>query len=789
MHILLLEDNSNDANLTQIGLERLIHGCKVEICPTLKHAKEILSKDFHFDIALLDMQLPDGTGLDMLMEIRLSGLKLPVIMITGSGNEEIATTVLKAGADDYVIKRQGYIETLPSVIGFAIKSHHQKNQELKEVIDVLYIEHHSTDIDLTLRHMKQFAPYIRINFVSTAEEALNFLGSQENKTLKYKVLLLDYHLPGINALEFIKIVRQEKKIAIPIILVSGQGNEDVAIQALKLGANDYIVKRENYLYRLPSAIQNAYQHFELINKQAELTLSESKYRLLADNSGDVIFLLDKDLNYKYVSPAVRNLRGFEPDEVIGHNIIETLTTESYERALKTLNEILTAHENKNAPIQKIIELELLRKDGTTVWTEVKISVSIEDKKNVTGILGVTRDITEKKKEYEKLVAAKEHAEESDRLKSAFLANMSHEIRTPMNGILGFSELLKKPELTGEQQQVYIKIIEKSGARMLNIINDIIDISKIESGQMKVSFSETNVNEQIEFVFNLFKTEAEQKKLQLSYQNFLPDKEAIILSDREKIYAILINLVKNAIKFTKSGFIEFGYFIDTKIKNNSRNVSDIEFYVKDSGIGIPKNRQEAIFERFIQADIADIMAHQGAGLGLSIAKAYVEMLGGKIRVESEEDKGSIFHFTLPCKQVSKEINWTKKEVLTSTNKTKVKKLKILIVEDDEESTILINIALKSLSDDIITSNNGEEAVEICRMHPDIDLILMDIKLPLINGYEATRLIRLFNTKVIIIAQTAYALAGDREKSIDAGCNDYISKPIIRNQLIKLIENYF
>ncbi len=236
-----------------------------------------------------------------------------------------------------------------------------------------------------------------------------------------------------------------------------------------------------------------------------------------------------------------------------------------------------------------------------------------------------------------LVNAKEHAEESDRLKSAFLANMSHEIRTPMNGILGFSELLKEPDLTGEQQQEYILMIEKSGARMLNIINDIIDISKIEAGLMKLDIRESNINEQIEYIYTFFKPEVEAKGMKLAFKNNLPAKEAFIKTDREKLYAILTNLVKNAIKYTNKGSIEFGYF---------KKVEMIEFYFKDTGIGIPKDRQEAIFERFIQADIADKQARQGAGLGLSITKAYIEMLGGKIWVESQDGIGSTFYFTLP-----------------------------------------------------------------------------------------------------------------------------------------------
>jgi len=246
-------------------------------------------------------------------------------------------------------------------------------------------------------------------------------------------------------------------------------------------------------------------------------------------------------------------------------------------------------------------------------------------------------------EREELIAAKEKAEESDRLKTAFLANVSHEIRTPMNGILGFAEILKEPDLTSEQQQEYLGIIEKSGARMLNIINDIVDLSKIESGQMLVSLSETNVNEQLNFVYRFFEPEAEQKGLKLLMQNSLSLSEAIIRTDREKLYAILTNLVKNAIKYTPLGSIEFGcHVVETRLA-----LSLLQFYVKVTGIGIPKDRQEAIFERFIQSDISKKDAYQGAGLGLAISKAYVKKLGGKLWVESEEGKGSRFYFTIPC----------------------------------------------------------------------------------------------------------------------------------------------
>ena len=402
------------------------------------------------------------------------------------------------------------------------------------------------------------------------------------------------------------------------------------------------------------------------------------------------------------------------------------------------------------------------------------------------------DITQRKKAEQDLIKAKEKAEENDRLKSAFLANMSHEIRTPMNGILGFTELLKKPELTGESQQKYISMIEKGGVRMLNIINDIINISKVESGQMDVSITETNVNEQIEYIYTFFKPEVKRKGMQISFHNSLPAKEAVIKSDREKIYAILTNLVKNAIMYSDSGAIEMGYNlkpVNKLVENEDGEPVELEFFVKDTGIGIPREKMETIFERFVQADNGDSRAFQGAGLGLSISKAYVEMLGGKIWIESEEGKGSTFYFTIPYNNEQLEPATIIDVVSEDKEERQIKKLKILIADDDESSAMLLTEIVKRYCKEVLYASTGVEAVKACHSDQDIDLILMDIQMPVMDGYEATKLIRLFNKDIVIIAQTAYALVGDSIVAIEAGCNDYASKPLNQALLIALIRKHF
>jgi len=375
-----------------------------------------------------------------------------------------------------------------------------------------------------------------------------------------------------------------------------------------------------------------------------------------------------------------------------------------------------------------------------------------------------------------LKKAKEKAEESDRLKSAFLANMSHEIRTPMNGILGFASLLKSPGLEGDKQQEYLGIIEKSGARMLNIINQIVDISIIESGLMKIDTAESNINEILEEIHTFFEPEAASRGLLLYPPAMLAENDAHIATDREKVFAILSNLVNNAIKFSDRGSIKFGCV---------KKADSLEFFVKDQGIGVPSNRQKAIFERFIQADIEDKKARQGAGLGLTISKSYVEMLGGKIWLESRENIGSTFYFSLPAKNEKKNNTNVTARPITH----QVSNLKILIVDDDQTSEMLLSINLHKFSREIRLAGSGTEAIGIIRNNPDIDLVLMDILMPGMNGYETTREIRKFNKSVVIIAQTAYALSGDRGKAIEAGCNDYIAKPIQEQELYSLIQKHF
>lgn len=367
-------------------------------------------------------------------------------------------------------------------------------------------------------------------------------------------------------------------------------------------------------------------------KEAELALRKSQqlFQTLAQFSPVGIFRTTPEGFTTYVNPKWSELSGLPFEKALGNNWLDAVHPEDRAKIIAKWNSDTSTKDFSSA------EYRFLREDGTIIWV-IGNAVPEWNNNNINGYIGTITDITKIKQFEMDLLQAKNKAEESDRLKSAFLKNISHEIRTPMNGILGFAELLKEPGLSGTEQQDFIRIIEKSGERMLNIINEIVEISKLESGQIDILVSNTNLYKLFQSTCNDHKTFAEQKGLKLSIIGTLPETETFIMTDPEKIRKILTNLIMNAIKYTFNGSIEVGC---------EKTDSCFKFYVKDTGIGIPKDRQEAIFDRFVQADIDDKYAFQGAGLGLSISKAYVEMLGGKIWVESEVGIGSDFKFTVP-----------------------------------------------------------------------------------------------------------------------------------------------
>jgi PAS domain S-box-containing protein len=407
----------------------------------------------------------------------------------------------------------------------------------------------------------------------------------------------------------------------------------------------------------------------------------------------------------------------------------------------------------------------------------------------TKIYAAARDITERKRALEELVkvnaelkVAKEKAEESDRLKSAFLANMSHEIRTPMNAIVGFSEFLLNPGLSDDKKQRFTKIIKERAFDLLRIVEDILVVSKIEVGQIKLIEKDFDLFQMMNDLFIEYEEKirnAEGKSDIRLLLSLAPEiKNLTIAKDDQRLKQIITNLLDNAIKFIHKGYIEFGCNIED---------SSIVFFVKDTGIGIPDEKKEIIFDRFRQADEALTgRAYGGTGLGLAIAKGFVNLMNGKIWVESKVNEGSKFSFSIPLSE-----NQTKKRKVvenTTTVHPLWKNNTILLVEDDTFSKDLMTEVLTSCNLNLLIARNGEEAMQLFHNHPEIGIVLMDIQLPDTNGLILTGMMKKAKPAVVIIAQSAYASPSDIADCRTAGCNDYISKPINKNKLFEIFDKY-
>ena len=379
--------------------------------------------------------------------------------------------------------------------------------------------------------------------------------------------------------------------------------------------------------------------------------------------------------------------------------------------------------------------------------------------------------------------AKNKAEKSDKLKSAFLANMSHEIRTPMNAIIGFSGLLKENHITEDKKDEYIDVIVNKGNLLLNIINDIIDISKVEADELEINKSACDVNKVTDEIFLTFQqTKETMQKSHIDLRMVKPNTEEdlTIFTDPLRLKQILTNLVDNALKFTHEGYVEISYYI-----TGTEDKRKLKFCVKDTGIGIPEDKLDIVYNRFRQVDDSSTREFGGTGLGLTISKKLVELMGGNIGIESKEGEGSTFYFSIPYEIA----NYIQEPETKSSQKHQTKyswaDKTILIAEDDYSSFILLKNHLELTNVKIIHAPNGKKSVDICASNPEVDLVLMDIQLPDMNGYESTRLIKENRPDLPIIAQTAYALAGERNKCIEAGCSDYISKPIDSKLLLEKI----
>lgn len=677
---------------------------------------------------------------------------------------------------------------------------------MQRKVHILIIEDNEDDTILEIDELKYGGFDIDYKQVQSRDELINAL-NEEN----WDCIISDYSMPQFSGLDALSIVK-EKGLDVPFILVSGAVGEETAVAAMKAGAHDYIMK--NNLPRLVPAFERELREADIRkqNKKAEQTIRYERrlLRTLIDNLPDLIYVKDMAGKRIISNKADYNFWGFSSENDI--------TGKTDEEIFSTIKET-SADNNLLQSGEPIINREEVIIDnlGKQRWflsSKIPLRNGLHDP---TNLVGMHHEITERKlfelklleneqhlkqqnneylalnEEYQtlneeleekinhieqmnrELTASKNKAEEADKLKSAFLANMSHEIRTPLNAILGFSGLLKNRNLDKAKTEIFVDIIDSSGQQLLTIINDILDISKIEAGQISISPGPIKIPMILNELYEQFEKQAEQKNIALQLQNNLLNTNTELITDEIRLRQVLSNLLNNAIKFTHAGYVKFGV--------NSKD-EFFEFYVTDSGIGISPHDQLVIFEPFRQVETTNSRIYGGNGLGLSISRALVEKLGGSISVSSIQGKGSTFSFTIPMK--FSEISNKKPLKIASQNNWD--KHIILIAEDEFYNYQFLEEILSPTHVKIIHARDGKEAVELVKKNPEISLVLMDIKMPIMDGYTATRIIKTFNPKLPIIAQTAYAMNGDKEKSRLAGFDDFIDKPIIQDHIIRVIADY-
>lgn len=569
------------------------------------------------------------------------------------------------------------------------------------------------------------------------------------------------------------------------------------------------------------------QSEELLAQSEELERSNlelEKLSVVASKTDNAIVIMDSQGNFEWVNEGFTNLYGLTFEEFIskrGRNIFECSSSREVLREL-------------NRCIQKKVtvsyEFFYVGDSNNKIWAQTTITPILDENNDIVKLIAIDSDITKLKlaeqeiiqhkseieaqrdfteqqkvfieqqnRELEKhrtrleqlvhertseLEIAKEHAEESDKLKSAFLSNMSHEIRTPMNAIIGFSNLLKDPDISKAEKEEFTQQITFNSNTLLQLIDDIIDISKIEAGQLIFEKKYFNINSLLSDLLITFlqkKNSIYSKEIDLRLQPEIASSSFTIYTDPLRLQQVISNLVDNGLKFTNQGFVEFGYVID-----ENPSFPMIKFYVKDSGIGLTEEQQKLIFNRFTKIENDNNKLYRGTGLGLVISKNIVNLLGGQIYVESELNQGSTVYFTIPNNTYFGELD---PKVANQTNEFKFnwKGKTILIAEDEKSNFRFLEVILKKTHVNILRAVNGLEAINIFKNNT-IDLILMDIKMPVMDGLEATREIKKLNKAIPIIALTAFAMQNDSNICKDAGCNDYISKPISQEKLFSTLDKY-
>lgn len=842
--VLLVDDKQSNL----IVLEEVLSKLDLE-CIKTKTSNEVYTALQNNDISLIlcDVQLPGVDGFDILIKIRENKEweNIPIIMISAVyKTDEFQIRGIKLGALDFIvkpiipelliakiqtflelykyrkqqdhklqdlssklqmteiIKNENLILIAANVIFQNINKYNTENETYKFILNILIritngsmglLCNKNEEGELELQAFLEVNADDETNQVLDKEIICNDLISREiwKRAIDEKKSVIDNNPPpgtlNLTSIMAVPLMTDNKVYGIIGLTNNSDGfntkdveNIDIlsSIVTEATSRKKVEIELEKYKNSLEKMVEERTHQLEINNKKLNLEKKERKAAEDIINSSPIVAFRWKSLHegkIDYVSSNVEEISGYTVDELVTGkvSIKEIVHSDDIQDVYIELIGFIkdgTKNNYSHKPFR------IIKKNGEIIWVDERIFFERNNDGYVTEFKGIILNITDKIAAEDELIIAKERAEESDRLKTSFLANMSHEIRTPMNAILGFSQLLSLPGVEEEDLRGYVDTITTAGMQLMRLIDDIISISRIEAGIIEIVNENVDVEKILKGVQKLFKIDADKKKLIFSYTNKVPKYNSYVTTDPRRLQQVLINLISNAFKFTSHGSIEYGCSLVDGF---------IEFYVRDTGIGIKKEDETIIFERFMKVDHGKDVLYGGTGIGLSISNAIVETLGGKIWVNSEYNNGAEFKFTIPIlirHKKEKEVNIEDFSFPDYSNKT------ILIAEDEPYNYQLIKILLSHTGANVIWANDGQETIDLLNMYSNIDLILMDIKMPVKDGIEATKEIRKKNKKIPIIAQTAYAQTGDRQKTMAAGCNNYISKPIEQKKLFEIISKY-
>ncbi|NGZ07592.1 MAG: response regulator [Magnetococcales bacterium] len=644
-------------------------------------------------------------------------------------------------------------------------------QVLPSPLRLLVVEDVAYDFQLLLRFLRKEGLEVVAERVETGAEMRTRLAEQT-----WDAVLADANLPVFSAKEAL-LICQEMAIQVPFIVISGAIAEEKAADLIKSGANDFVTKQN--LFRLITAMEREFKAMEEHRRhrlaQQALKESEEQFRSVAESAGDAIITVNQYGCITFWNRGAQNLFGYTAEEVIGQPVTILMPVRYQEAHIQGMQTLKATGHSRMAG--KVVELAGVRKDGCEF--PIEITLSSWEARGSRYFSAVIRDVTERQQIMFSLQEALKAAQVANSAKSEFLSNMSHEIRTPMNVVLGMSELLLETNLNPEQRR-YTTIMHHSGKALLRVINDVLDFSRIEADRISLAEMPFSPRQVLEESASLMQIVAQEKGITLEWRVTSAIPEAI-LGDDGRVRQVLINLLGNAIKFTHQGRVVVELAID------STQSDSLLYRVEDTGIGIHPEQMEYIFQHFTQADAGIARRYGGTGLGLAISRRLVELMGGRIWVESRLGEGSKFFFTLPARVVAASVCPDVEEGRRALPQTR--SLHILLAEDVEENRILFDAYLAQTPHDLVMVNDGLEAV--ARVQEQIfDVVVMDVQMPIMDGYTATRQIRQWEREMqrspmMIVALSAHAMEGEQMRSKEAGCDLYLTKPINKKKLLEVL----